>query len=122
MSLGSVGVLVSSAESFGSPIVRELAYGQLWQAGADLIVNGIPVDPEDCADAVTAVLRPAARSAARLHAALRAHDSGTIIGDATTVEIARNLAQALRLQAPPLTLEQIAQRLEDEAIPTRKRD
>lgn len=119
--MGAVGVFVSSAESFGSPIVRELVYGQLWQAGADVIVNSIPVDPENCADAVTAVLRPAARSGARLHAALRAHDSGTIIGEATAVELARKLAQELRRQAPPLTLEQIAQRLEDEAIPTRKR-
>jgi hypothetical protein len=113
------GVYVSSADAFGSPIVRELIYAQLWQAGASVIVDGILVDPENRGDPVTAVLRPAARSGTRLHRALRAHDRNTIIDEGTTLRAAQVLAQTLRAQGR--TLEWIARRLNDEAIPTRKR-
>ena len=119
-SIGIFGaVYVSSPESFGSPVARELAYAELWRAGASVICGGEPVDPDNLSDSVTAVLRPEARSGARLYAILRAHDQHTILDEEATLAAARQFA--MKLRARGYTLERIADRLNEEAFPTRRR-
>jgi hypothetical protein len=118
-------VCVSSEEAFGHAAMREVAYAQLWRNRAAIVVDGEPVDPRAAVDPHTAVLRRAATSGALLQAKLRAHDSYTLTHDEVSLETARSIALRMRNPLVPgerrHTLNEIAEHLNREAFPTRKR-
>ena len=77
---GLVGcAYASTEEALGkSPAARELVYANCWLYGVVVVIAGEPIDPMAIRDEETMLLRQAARSAVRLRAILRAHDTDSV--------------------------------------------